>query len=426
MPSFSGKTLSHFFPSLLVLAILSNIIYYLNVFNGNYAECTFLVVIAITSLILGYFIGFSTVANKYKRSFTLSEFPTLFNSSRLRTVAFLFFVIGIGAHVLYYASHPLTSYADSYGASKGAGYITAFFIFWPLSILLNEFLISRKLAGRGLRIINIISIVLFCFAYFFLLMKRRQIIFLLVSICAIWGPKIKISKKLFAYIVGGVLVLGFMIFGKIRGYYDVNGLESSIAYAIANFTPEWFSLEDMEGKFISRTLADTFNYVQTFGCDPSVLIGVATCLVPRVLLGGVKPLAFPEWYTSHFYPDNFAAGTGYAGSMVAEFYLIGGVAVIIIGYALFGFLCARLQARGSRANDPVGNMLYFLFIYLVLLFPRYDLASLLIDFVFTYIPIIWAMRISIRHNPYTNKQKMPSIEGNSKIFNTADEMQSNL
>lgn len=378
-----------------MLALLSNTIYYLNVFNGNYGECIPLVIIAMVALILGYLMGFTTskYGNNIKANYQVLR--PAFNVPRLKTVAVVFFVIGIGSHLLYYSMHPLTGYADSYGASRGMGYITAFFIFWPLSILLNEFLLSRKLAGKGLRIANLISVIVFCVVYFFILMKRRQIIFLLVSICAIWGPKIKFSKRTLAYILGALLVLGFMIFGKIRGYYDINGLESSILYAINNFTPEWFSLEDMEGKFISRTLYDVFGYVQLNGCDPSVLIGVATCLIPRAMLGGAKPLAFPEWYTSHFYPDNFLAGTGYAGSMVAELYLIGGIAFVIAGYALFGFLSARLQAKSNNPGNPTGNMIYCLFVYLVLLFPRYDLASLLIDFLFTYIPIIWAMRISL-------------------------------
>lgn len=388
-----------------MLALLSNTIYYLNVFNGNYGECVPLVIIAMAALILGYLVGFTTsrYRSDAKKSFQVPQ--PAFNASRLKTVAVAFLVIGIGSHLFYYSMHPLTGYADSYGASRGMGYITAFFIFWPLSILLNEFLLSRNLARRGLRVANLTSIIAFCVVYFFILMKRRQIIFLLVSICAIWGPKIKLSKRTLAYILGILLVLGFMIFGKIRGYYDTHGLESSIIYAIGNFTPDWFSLEDMEGKFISRTLYEVFSYVQLNGCDPSVLIGVATCFVPRAMLGGAKPLAFPEWYTSHFYPDNFLAGTGYAGSMVAELYLIGGVAFIVVGYALFGFLCARLQAKSNTPGDPVGNMIYCLFVYLVLLFPRYDLASLLIDLLFTYIPVIWAMRISINRKTLQGKKR---------------------
>lgn len=319
--------------------------------------------------------------------------------------------------MVHYTTHPLTSYSASYGANQGSGYVTAFFIFWPLSIILNEFLITRGFGGKSLKWASRLSLILFCFTYFFLLMKRRQILFLLIALGAIWGPRLKSPAKILVYAGGAFLVLGFMVFGKIRGYYDVHGLESSITYAIANFTPEWLSLEQTEGKFISRTLDDVFRYVRTSGYDPSVLTGVATCLIPRSLLGGSKPLAFPEWYTSHFYPDNFTAGTGYAGSMAAELFLIGGLAVVIIGYAIFGVLCARIQIRGRQSDDAMGCIVYAVFVYTVLLLPRYDLASLLIDLVFTYLPLIWAVSSSLREgDPHKIPQRkmFGKQKGNAK------------
>lgn len=394
---FHGGALEkRLYPSLLILALLSHCVYYVNVLNGTYEECLPLVLLAIGTFVVGYLIGSVTSPHR-PDSLSLPALPHLneAGATRMRRIAFVFLVIGVVAHVVHYATHPLTSYAASYGTNQGSGYVTAFFIFWPLSILLNEFLISQGFGGKGLAAVNRVSLLLFCLTYFFLLMKRRQILFLLIAIGAIWGPRVKPGIKVAAYTAGGLLVLGFMIFGKIRGYYDAYGLDASIMYAIANFSPEWLSLDQTEGKFISRTLDDVFRYVGTSGFDPSVLLGVATCLIPRSLLGGVKPLAFPEWYTSHFHPDNFFAGTGFAGSMVAELYLIGGAAFLVAGYALFGILCARVQIRGRRKGDVLGNLVYAVFVYTVLLLPRYDLASLLIDFVFTYLPIIWAVTSSL-------------------------------
>ena len=399
------------YPSLLILALISHTVYYINVLNGTYEQCLPLLAAAIAALTLGYLLGSVTSPNRIERPEQHRPLNAQ-SANRIKNIAFCFFLIGVAAHVVHYTTHPLTSYSASYGANQGSGYVTAFFIFWPLSIILNEFLITRGFGGKSLKWASRLSLILFCFTYFFLLMKRRQILFLLIALGAIWGPRLKSPAKILVYAGGAFLVLGFMVFGKIRGYYDVHGLESSITYAIANFTPEWLSLEQTEGKFISRTLDDVFRYVRTSGYDPSVLTGVATCLIPRSLLGGSKPLAFPEWYTSHFYPDNFTAGTGYAGSMAAELFLIGGLAVVIIGYAIFGVLCARIQIRGRQSDDAMGCIVYAVFVYTVLLLPRYDLASLLIDLVFTYLPLIWAVSSSLRESdPHKIPQRKMFAEG---------------
>lgn len=404
------------YPSLLILALISHTVYYINVLNGTYEQCLPLLAAAIAALTLGYLLGSVTSPNRIERPEQHRPLNAQ-SANRIKNIAFCFFLIGVAAHVVHYTTHPLTSYSASYGANQGSGYVTAFFIFWPLSIILNEFLITRGFGGKSLKWASRLSLILFCFTYFFLLMKRRQILFLLIALGAIWGPRLKSPAKILVYAGGAFLVLGFMVFGKIRGYYDVHGLESSITYAIANFTPEWLSLEQTEGKFISRTLDDVFRYVRTSGYDPSVLTGVATCLIPRSLLGGSKPLAFPEWYTSHFYPDNFTAGTGYAGSMAAELFLIGGLAVVIIGYAIFGVLCARIQIRGRQSDDAMGCIVYAVFVYTVFLLPRYDLASLLIDLVFTYLPLIWAVSSSLREgDPHKIPQRkmFGKQKGNAK------------
>lgn len=87
---------------------------------------------------------------------------------------------------------------------------------------------------------------------------------------------------------------------------------------------------------------------------------------------------FPDWYTQHFY-RLISPWNGYAGSMIGELYLIGGVVVVIVGYLFLGYLCARIQKRGMQQQDIQGRLVYSIFIYSILLMPRYDLASLLID-----------------------------------------------
>ena len=110
-------------------------------------------------------------------------------------------------------------------------------------------------------------------------------------------------------------------------------------------------------------------------------------MVPRSLLHGAKPLAFPEWYTKHFFINDFIRGTGYAGSFVGELYLLGGYFTLIFGYLIIGYICSRVQ-KFSKSNNITATLVYSLFIYTILILPRYDLASLLIDVVFLYLPII--------------------------------------
>lgn len=239
------------YPSLLILALISHTVYYINVLNGTYEQCLPLLAAAIAALTLGYLLGSVTSPNRIERPEQHRPLNAQ-SANRIKNIAFCFFLIGVAAHVVHYTTHPLTSYSASYGANQGSGYVTAFFIFWPLSIILNEFLITRGFGGKSLKWASRLSLILFCFTYFFLLMKRRQILFLLIALGAIWGPRLKSPAKILVYAGGAFLVLGFMVFGKIRGYYDVHGLESSITYAIANFTPEWLSLSSKQRESSSR------------------------------------------------------------------------------------------------------------------------------------------------------------------------------
>ena len=398
-----------FFPSLLLIALASQFVYYFDVFDGTYERCLGLVMLAISMIVVGYFFGATIKLSNTKLHARNAMSQSFFDAKFLKRVSMVFLLIGVIAHLVYYSSNPVTTYGESYGAGRGNGFITVFFNFVPLSFILNEFLISRGKASRRFTVFNRVAILVFCGMYFFYLMKRRQILFLLIAVIAVWGPKIKPSTKAVAYVLGIVLILSFTIFGKVRGYFDANGLAMTIVYAVSNFDWSWLALDEMEGKYISRTLNDIYGYVAANGCDPSVLMGVLFCMVPRVLLGGSKPLAFPEWYTYHFYPADYQAGTGYAGSIIGEFYLIGGVLLVIVAFFLIGFVTAKMQIRGRTSNDIVGNLVYAIYIYTLLLLPRYDLASLLIDVVFIYTPMIWAVRCSLSRPSKEAARKLSAI-----------------
>lgn len=384
-----------FFPSLLLIALGSQFVYYFDVLDGTYERCLWLVALATSMIVVGYFFGTNVKLSNARARVRNGRIPREFDAKFLKRVSMIFLLIGVIAHLVYYSSNPVTTYGESYGAGRGNGFITVFFNFVPLSLILNEFLISRGKASRRFTVFNRVALLVFCGLYFFYLMKRRQILFLLIVVIAIWGPYLKSSTKAIVYVLGIILVISFAIFGKVRGYFDANGLAMTIDYAVSNFDWSWLALDEMEGKYISRTLNDVYGYVATDGHDPTVLMGVLFCLIPRALLGGSKPLAFPEWYTYHFYPTDYQAGTGYAGSIIGEFYLIGGVPLIIIAFFLIGFVTAKMQIRGRTNNDTVGNLIYAIFIYTLLLLPRYDLTSLLIDVVFIYAPLIWAMHCSL-------------------------------
>ena len=398
-----------FFPSLLLIALASQFMYYFNVFYGTFERCLWRVILAVSMIVVGYFFGaLIKLSNNERRIRKATSFSN-FDDKLLKRISIVFLLIGIIAHLVYYSSNPITSYGESYGSGRGNGFITVFFNFVPLGLILNEFLISRGKASRSFAIFNRTALLIYCGLYFFCLMKRRQILFLLIAVIAVWGPKIKTSTKVVAYVLGIVLLLLFAVFGKVRGYFDINGLAPTIDYAISNFDWSWLALDEMEGKYISRTLNDVYGYVATEGNDPSVLMGVLFCMIPRALLGGSKPLAFPEWYTYHFHPADFQAGTGYAGSIIGEFYLIGGAPLVFAAFFLVGFVTAKMQIRGKATNDIAGNLIYAIYIYTLLLLPRYDLASLLIDIVFIYIPMIWALRCSFSRPSKETKGELSTI-----------------
>lgn len=384
-----------FYPSLLLVLLLSHFVYYFAVFNGTYTAGIPFVLLAMLCATAGYAVGYR-VRFVFKRSRAKQQAP-VYKYAQLRTVGLVFLAIGILSHLYYYSSVSLTDYASGYAASRGQGYVTVFFNFWVLGMVVLEYLSCEGLNKGFLKWGNRLLIVVYAVFYFFVLYKRRQIITLFLALFAIWGRRMKTSQKTAMYVFGAASAFLFMIFGQIRGYMDSHSLLETIRETIKNFSYDWISLENFEGKYMSRMLDEVYHHVRIYGHDPSILLGVLFCMVPRKLLGGIKPLAFPEWYTKTFHPTLYAKGIGYAGSFVAELYLIAGIPMVILGYFVVGYVCARIQKGNSHTNDFRKIMVYSLFVYTILLLPRYDLASLFIDVVFLYLPLIFLCKGNYTH-----------------------------
>lgn len=374
--------------TLLILAYISHFVYYFTVFTNMYADVKFLVWIALVAITLGYLLGtrYHLIVKK-NRKIVFHNKKLSYNKQK--KIAFLFICIGIIAHIFYYRTYKISSYAEGYEVSRGNGYITVLFNFWLVGMIILEYLADNNHVHKRIKWSNRALMLIFVFVYFFILTKRRQIIILVLSLLGIWKDKFTKPQKILLYSLGVAFILIFSIFGKVRGYIDANGFSQGLTYAFNNFSTEWISLENFEGQYISRTLNDTYGYVGLNGHVPSILLGVLFCLVPRKLLGGAKPLSFPEWYTKTFHINDYLRGTGYAGSLIGELYLIGGIAVVIVGFLAVGYISARIQRYREHGSSVKDTLVYSLFLYTMFILPRYDLSSLLMDGIFMYLPIVW-------------------------------------
>ena len=130
----------YLFPKTIYILLGSMLIYYWNVFfedNGLYERI--LVIVACLSIL--FFYCFSAKRNIYKRVEKVK-----LNYRIIKKVGYIYLLIGLIAHAIFYVPNLkyIVNYGDSYTIGRGNGYITVFFDFYIVGILLLMEYIKRK------------------------------------------------------------------------------------------------------------------------------------------------------------------------------------------------------------------------------------------------------------------------------------------
>ncbi|ETT71782.1 O-antigen polysaccharide polymerase Wzy [Bacillus mycoides] len=376
-------------PKSYLIVIVTLIFYYWNTFlEGDFKNK-----LAVCIFLIGIVIGRMYV--KIIPIYKFSQDTYSLNNKLLIKLGISMFIIGLLSHFMYYdmSVFRTTEYAEGYLNSRGKGYITVFFDWLPLGLLiaLQGFKEEKR---KSAIIFLLLLLIIYCGFYFFILMKRRQIILVVICLAALFIPnKIKLRNVIGVYIIGILGYLIFGIFGKVRGVYQNSTLAETMTFVINNFDWDWIALDTgFEGKYISMILVDTMNYVENMGLDLRVILGSIIVIVPRSLLGGEKPLAFPEWYTFNFHPYEYSQNIGYAGSIVAESYLfLSWAGIVLVSFAI-GYISKFIDGL-SKSNYKI---MYGICIYTFLIIPRLDFGSLLIIFMFSIIPMYMLIRIATK------------------------------
>ncbi|ACK97065.1 MULTISPECIES: O-antigen polysaccharide polymerase Wzy [Bacillus cereus group] len=376
-------------PKSYLIVIITLIFYYWNTFfEGDFKNK-----LAVCIFLIGIVIGRMYV--KIIPIYKISRDTYSLNNKLLIKLGFSMFIVGLISHFMYYdiSVFRTTEYAEGYLNSRGKGYITVFFEWLPLGLLiaLQGFKEEKR---KSAIIFLLLLLIIYCGFYFFILMKRRQIILVAICLAALFIPnKVKLRNVISIYIIGVLGYLIFGIFGKVRGVYQNSTLAETMTFISNNFDWDWIALDTgFEGKYISMILVDTMNYVESMGLDLKVILGSIIVMVPRSLLGGEKLLAFPEWYTFNFHPYEYSQNIGYAGSIVAESYLFLSWAGIFLVALFIGYISKFIDGLSKSSY----KIIYGICIYTFLIIPRLDFGSLLIIFMFSIIPIYILIRIAIK------------------------------
>ncbi|MED2486637.1 hypothetical protein CN894_06725 [Bacillus thuringiensis] len=376
-------------PKSYLIVIITLIFYYWNTFfEGDFKNK-----LAVCIFLIGIVIGRMYV--KIIPIYKISRDTYSLNNKLLIKLGFSMFIVGLLSHFMYYdiSVFRTTEYAEGYLNSRGKGYITVFFEWLPLGLLiaLQGFKEEKR---KSAIIFLLLLLIIYCGFYFFILMKRRQIILVAICLAALFIPnKVKLRNVISIYIIGVLGYLIFGIFGKVRGVYQNSTLAETMTFISNNFDWDWIALDTgFEGKYISMILVDTMNYVESMGLDLKVILGSIIVMVPRSLLGGEKLLAFPEWYTFNFHPYEYSQNIGYAGSIVAESYLFLSWAGIFLVALFIGYISKFIDGLSKSSY----KIIYGICIYTFLIIPRLDFGSLLIIFMFSIIPIYILIRIAIK------------------------------
>ncbi|WP_235846589.1 O-antigen polymerase [Neobacillus drentensis] len=380
----------HLIPRSHFLLIGTLIVYYWNTLFGN----SLIEKVAVILFILGILIG-----RFYSNIIPIFRVPNLSETriNNLLVTRLGLFIAGIGlfSHLLYYDLSVFQGieYSENYINSRGKGYITVFFDWLPIGMLLTISASNRK--NKWMIFVITVLLLSYCSFYFLILMKRRQVILVLICLVAIFlNKKINIKHVISMYLLafGGYFI--FSLFGRVREKFQSASFLETLSYIKDNFSIEWISLNNgFEGKYISMILSDTMGYVDANGLNISVLFGALTIIIPRSLLG-FKFLAFPDWYTFIFHPYEHSLNIGYAGSIVAESYLYFSWAGILLFSIIIGYTSKVVDLLRERKH----NIIYGVFIYICTILPRLDFGSLIIMILFTLLPIFLVYKASVIRN----------------------------
>lgn len=371
------------FPSLLVVFFFSTFLYYYNFLIRKNLGGSYLIWIYIVGVMVGYQLS-KIIKKKYKISYQI-------NHHRLKNIARSLLIIGILSHIIYYLINwqsLFSSYADTYLVSRGMGFITVFFDFIILGFGYYEILINSNKIPRRERILIKSLEIFYVIFYLFILKKRRQILILLITLLINKYRKVKVSFKISIYILAILFFAFLLVFGRLRNHLELNGMYDTFKYMLDNFSLEWISMSNFEGKYISNTHEQVYYYVKNYGNLLELLLGAIFIIVPRSILPFNKPLSFPDWNTMTFDPIFYSIGGGYGGSIIIENYLILDVVGIIIFSVFIGLLIGYASKLRKRSNlNSLENINYSWIMYIVIFLPRLDLASLFMYLVFIFSPI---------------------------------------
>lgn len=373
------------FPKSIYIIIFTFILYYWNIiFYGEDKE-RIMVFFSIILLIIGRLFQ-KVVSNNVK----VNKKKLTINYSKLNILGLILMVIGIFAHVFFYSSVEVSNYVDNYNATRGKGYITVFFDFLPIGALI---MIQSSLKQKNKLLVFIIFIILsaYCGFYFLELMKRKQILLVLLGLAVLFFNKVKISKLVTFYVLGILLYVVFTVFAMTRKLLQHSTISETWSFIKTNFSFEWISPSNFEGKYASIILEDIVLYVNTYGIEPKIILGVVSSVIPRNLFGS-KFIAFPEWYSSTFHPYEYQQGAGFAGSLIAESFLLFSWAGVILICFFIGFTTKKIDYLYTTEM----KLLYVVIVYVMLFLPRYDLASIFISFTFMFLPVYLVYILSMK------------------------------
>lgn len=383
-------------PNLLSILIFMHIFYYYSLIIDENKNGIYLVFIAIISSLVGYLVGnYIKIDIRYGNSNIKSNY----NYGIMEKIGVVYIIVGFLSHLFYYflfGNKLNNSYAESYLSSSGYGFITVFFDFIILGyIVISTLNYFGHSSGRALKFANTTALIYIVF-YTFVLLKRRQVLFLLIAIIISNLNKISKMNKKSIYMLGIMIYVIFSIFGRIRNYTNSFGFSGIINYTINNFDLTWLSISNAEGQYISRTHSDVYNYVHEIGHTQKTFFGALLTLLPRKILPFSKPLSFPSWYTLTYYPYLFAIGAGFSGSFVIEQYLFGGIISVIFTYLLIGIFIRRFNKNLIYSNKLFYSLIYPVIVYIIVFLPRFDWGSLLVITIFNILPLTFALKISRR------------------------------